>query len=131
MKRQMRDGLLLSARDIRIPAILSDTVAARDFIRRLPLTVSGTRTADSYRFAAAIGCFDPEETQSGWKNGDISIAGGWLRVFFDGEETSGDWAGIMVIAHIREEDLHLIKALPNNARLRIETAETKKMEADK
>ena len=115
----MKNRILLKFQNMSIPAILNDTVAARDFTRRLPLTVSGTRSADNYRFPAAIGCFDPEETQIGWRNGDISIAGGWLRVFFDGEETSGDSAGIMVIAQIRQMDLSRIKKLPNHTRLTI------------
>jgi len=119
----MTDEILLHSENFTIPAILSDTAAARDFKRRLPLTVSGTRAADNYCFPAAIGCFDPDETQLGWKNGDISLSGGWLRVFFDGEETSGDSAGIMVIAHVSEENLDLIDQLPNNVRLKIGTAE--------
>jgi len=116
----MKGGILLSAGGVRVPAVLNDTVAARDFKRRLPLAVSGTRSGGGYRFPAAVGCFDPEETQIGWKNGDIAISGGWLRVFFDGEEASENSAGIMVIAHIGEEALDFIKKLPDNVRLKIE-----------
>lgn len=119
----MKDGILLRFEKFSIPATLYNTVAARDFKRRLPLAISGTRSAEGYRFSAAIGCFDPEETQMGWKNGDISIAGGWLRIFSEGEETSANAAGIMVIAHIREKDLCRIKELPHNVCLKIEAAE--------
>ena len=116
----MKDMVLLRSENIVIPAVLSDTVAARDFKRRLPLAVSGTRSAGSYCFPAAIGRFDPDETQVGWKNGDISISGGWLRVFFDGEEASESSVGVMVIAHIDGQGLNLIKQLPDNVRLKIE-----------
>ena len=119
----MNDVILLRAENTGVEAILSSTAAARDFKRRLPLTVSGTRSNDNYRCRAAIGCFDPEETQTGWRNGDISIAGGWLRIFFDGEGSSGDIAGIMVIAHIGEGDLELIRRLPVNVRFCIEAAD--------
>jgi len=119
----MKDAILLRAEGISIPAILNDTVAARDFKRRLPLILSGVRSGDCYRFPAARGCFDPEETQSGWRDGDISISGGWLRVFFGGEEASESSAGIMVIARINKRDLALVEKLPHNARLRIEAAE--------
>jgi|GEM_PF-524118 len=117
------ERILLRSEKLCVPAILNDTVAARDFKRRLPITVSGTRSANNYSFPAAIGCFDPEETRIGWKNGDISISRGWIRVFFDGEEKSGDAEGVMVIARIDEKDLELIKKLPNSARLRIEAAD--------
>lgn len=105
----MEEKILLKAQTIRISAILNGTVAARDFAERLPLTVSGTRSLDAYCFPAAIGCFDPEETQIGWKNGDISLSGGWLRIFFDDEETSGHSAGVMVIGRI---SYHLDKRAP-------------------
>lgn len=119
----MEKKILLKAQITRISAILNGTVAARDFAQRLPLTVSGTRSLDACCFPAAIGCFDPEETQIGWKSGDIALSGGWLKIFFDGEETSGHSAGVMVIGHISKEDLALIKGLLHHTRLRIEAAE--------
>lgn len=57
----MENGILLRNENAGISAVLRNTVAARDFARRLPLTVLGTRSADSYFFPVAIGCFDPEE----------------------------------------------------------------------
>jgi len=119
----MDDRILLRSENICVPAILNNTVAACDFRKRLPVTLSGMRSADSYCFSTAIGCFDPEEKQTGWKNGDISISGGRLRIYFGGEETSANCTGIMVIASVSEKDLHLIKSFSKNIRLKIEAAE--------
>ncbi len=74
----------LKTETVSIPAVLNDSVAAKDFQRGLPVTVSGSRGKYDYHFKTAIGCFDPEQTQIGWQDGDISLSGGWLRVFFSG-----------------------------------------------
>lgn len=118
----MKNKVVLKTENVIINASLNDTVAARDFMRRLPITVSGVRGKVDYHFSTAIGCFDPEETQSGWKDGDISIAGGWLRVFFDGEKTSDNYKGTMVIAHIDDSDIEFVRGFPESICLRIERA---------
>lgn len=122
MKRETGTLIFLEFGTVRVPAVLTDTVAARDFRRRLPLTVSGTRVGGGYSFPAAIGCFDPEETQTGWQNGDLSVSGGWLRVLLDGRESSPGFPGTMVVARIAEADLTLLNPLPRTVRLRIELA---------
>ncbi len=127
----MAEQILLKANGTVIPAALNDTVAAQDFKKRLPFTVSGHRLAVDYCCRLAVdyccrlasGIFDPAETQSGWKNGDISLAGGWFAVLFDGEENSSDYRGMMVIAHINEENLELVKSLPASVRFTVKLAE--------
>lgn len=119
----MAEQILLKANGTVIPAALNDTVAAQDFKKRLPFTVSGHRSAVDYCCRLASGIFDPAETQSGWKNGDISLAGGWFAVLFDGEENSSDYRGMMVIVHINEENLELVKSLPASVRFTVELAE--------
>ena len=69
-----------------------------------------------------VGDSTPWETQSGWKNGDISLAGGWFAVLFDGEEESKNYHGMMVIGHIEEESLDLVKALPAQVKFTVELA---------
>lgn len=118
----MPTDILIKAGSKVIPAVLNDTLAAREFQKRLPFKVSGTRYEHDYCCPAACCVFDPTETQSGWKNGDISLAGGWFAVLFDGEEVSQDYRGMMVIAHIREEDLHLIRELPDSVQFVVELA---------
>lgn len=118
----METPILLKANGIVIPAVLNDTVAALDLKKRLPFTVSGRRSAVDYCCRLASGIFDPSETQSGWKNGDISLAGGWFAVLFDGEENSSDYRGMMVVAHIDRENLAFVKNLPATVRFTVELA---------
>ena len=59
-------------------ATLNDTVAAKDFEKRLPFACKGYDSGVDYCCTAASGLFDPAETQTGWKNGDISLGGGWF-----------------------------------------------------
>jgi len=119
----MPTQIVLRVDDIVIPASLNDTVAAQDFKKRLPLKLSGYRSELDYCCHAACGLFDPSETQAGWKNGDISLADGWFAVLFDGEKKSKNFRGMMVVAHIEEEHLNLVKALPETARFTIELSD--------
>lgn len=119
----MPTSIVLKANDVKIPATLNDTVAAQEFKKRMPFKVSGYRSAVDYCCTAACGIFDPTETQSGWKNGDISLAGGWFAVLFDGEEASQSYKGMMIIANIDEENLHLVKELPDNVKFVVELAD--------
>lgn len=105
-----------------IPAILNDTVAALEFKKRLPLSFSGHKSDADICCVTASGVFDPSETQSGWKNGDISLADGRLAVLFDGEKRSPRYRGMMIIAHIDEEFLPLIRELPKTVRFTVELA---------
>jgi hypothetical protein len=114
--------IVINANDVVIPAVLNDTIAAQEFMKRLPFKVSGNRYEMDYCCRAACGVFDPTETQSGWKNGDISLAGGWFAILFEGEETSQDYHGMMVIGHIEEEHLELVKCLPISVRFVVELA---------
>ena len=116
----MATQIVLKADGKTIPAALNETLAAKEFIKRLPFKVSGFRSAVDYCCKAACGIFDPMETQSGWKNGDISLAGGWFAVLFDGEEESMNYHGMMVIGHIEKENLDLVKTLPENAKFTVE-----------
>ncbi|NMC13814.1 MAG: hypothetical protein GYA34_13150, partial [Chloroflexi bacterium] len=112
----MPTRIVIKANDVVIPALLNDTAAAKDFKKRLPFNVSGNRYKMDYCCTADCGAFDPAETQSGWKNGDISLAGGWFAILFDGEESSQVHHDLMIIAHIEEEYLPLVRRLPDNVR---------------
>ena len=110
----------LIAGDVTLLTALNDTVAAQDFKKRLPLKLSGYRSPVDYCCTAARGLYDPVETQSGWKNGDISLAGGWLAIFFAGEEESENYRGLMVIAHLEDSQVAQIKELPDSVKFTIE-----------
>ncbi len=105
-----------------IPATLNDTVAAKDFKTRLPFVVSGYRSTFDYCCSAEGGEYDPDEIQSGWKNGDISLGGGWFAILFEGEEQSSSYTDMMIIAHIDDENLHLVKSLPENVTFTVDFA---------
>lgn len=106
-----------------IRAMLNDTVAARDFEKRLPFTVSGYDSGIDYCCNAASGIFDPMEIQTGWKNGDISLGGGWFALLYSGEEDSHQYKNMMIIGHIKKEDIELVKSLPKKVNLKISLAE--------
>lgn len=116
----MPTPIRLTAGNLSISTELNDTVAALDFKKRLPLKLTGYRSAVDYCCSVACGLFDPHETQSGWRNGDISIAGGWLAIFYDGEEQSEDYRDLMVIAHLKEDEIEQIRKLPDTVKIAIE-----------
>lgn len=118
----MTTPLIIKAGETLIPAVLNDTVAAKDFKKHLPFRVSGFKSPVDYCCSAACGIFDPTETQSGWKNGDISLAGGWFAILFDGQESSADYRNMMIIAHIDEENLDLIRGLPEHVKFSVDIA---------
>lgn len=104
-------------------AVLNETVAAKDFEKRLPFKCSGYDSGIDYCCTAASGVFDPMELQSGWKNGDISLGGGWFALLYGGEESSSSYHNMMIIGHILEADLPKVKAMPERVNLTITAAE--------
>ena len=62
------------------------------------------------------------ETQTGWKNGDISLGSGWFALLYGGEETSHTYENMMIIGHILDEDLPLLQEMPDRVTFKIATA---------
>ena len=119
----MSTPVMLMVNERVIPAVMNDTHAARDFMKRLPFHITMHRYSVDYCGTAASGEFDPAETQNGWKNGDISLAGGWFALLFDGEEASQSYNGMMIIGHIDERDLPAVRNLSDTIRLTVALAE--------
>ena len=105
--------------NVRIRAKLNDTLAARDFEKRLPFTCSGYDSGTDYFCSAANGLYDPLERQIGWKNGDISLGGGWFALLYGGEEISEEYKEIMIIGHVHEGDLELVGRMPERVTLTV------------
>jgi hypothetical protein len=103
-------------------AQLNETVAAKDFIKRLPCEFSGMDSGIDYCCAASNGIYDPLELQTGWKNGDISLGGGWFAILYDGEETSDSYRDMMIIGHLEEASMQKVKQMPARVNLKIELA---------
>ncbi len=93
-------------------AELNDTIAANDFANRLPCNFNGSDSGIDYRCMAASGIYDPLETQTGWKNGDISLFGGWFSILYGGENQSKESRNMMVIGKIDEKSMEQICNLP-------------------
>ena len=104
-----------------IHAVLNDTVAAQDFEKRLPCTFSGSDSGMDYCCAAANGLYDPLEMRCGWTNGDISLCDGWFALLYSGEEQSDAYGDMMIIGHIHDEDLQLVRQMPSRVTLKVET----------
>lgn len=103
----------------KLRAILNDTLAARDFEKRLPFTCSGSDSGTGYCCSAAGGLYDPMETQTGWKNGDISPGGGWFTLLYGGEESSEAYRDMMIIGKVLKDDLDMVKKLPERVMLTV------------
>lgn len=116
-------NITITSGDTVLRAVLNDTVAAEDFFQRLPLAVSGYDSGIDYCCTAASGIFDPTEMQTGWKNGDISLGGGWFALLYSGQEQSAAYRNMMIIGHILDEDLNLITTLPEKATFTVAPAQ--------
>lgn len=53
--------------------------------------------------------YDKNETQAGWKNGDIGYARGWFALFHGGEEQSASYTSEMIIGHIDDSYLDTVR----------------------
>lgn len=105
--------LVIKAGNITLKADLNTTIAARDFMNRLPLSVKGFDSGVDFCCQLESGVVDESEMQYGWKNGDINLSDGWFAILYGGEEQSKSYHQ-MIIAHLDEESKKLIKELPKN-----------------
>lgn len=81
-------------------ALLNDTVAARDFARRLPCTLVAVPVEEGYEAVTAKGCYDPMESVDHFASGDLVWSGGKL-LFCARERAVRRPGGIMVIGHMK------------------------------
>ena len=103
--------LVISAGETTVKAPLNNSIAARDLMNRLPLTVTGFDSGVDYCCKLADGILDESEMQDGWKNGDINLSGGWFAILYGGEEQSAAYRQ-MIVAHLSEEDNLKVQSLP-------------------
>lgn len=113
-------NIKIYAGEVVIPAKLNDTAAAKDFQTRLPFVAAGNDSGIDYCCVAKEGKYNPAERQTGWKNGDINLAGGWFALLYGGEEQSMSYTDMMIIGHIDTEYLPLIQQLPDTVHFVIE-----------
>lgn len=103
-------------------ADLNDTVAANDFAKRLPCNINCSDSGIGYSCVTATGIYDPLETQTGWKNGDISIGGGCFALLYGGEDASQHSRNTMIIGRLDKKSLEQIHHLSDKVNLYISLA---------
>lgn len=119
---KLKNRICITDGNVILYANLNGTVAANDFKKRLPCNFSGTDSGIDYCCNAANGIYDPLETQSGWKNGDICLGGGWFALLYGGEEQSKDYHQMMIIGHLEDESIKEIHKLPSKVTLHVDLA---------
>ena len=106
--------LVIRSGAVTVKAKMNGSVAARDFMNRLPMTVTGEDSGVDYCCELEDGAIDETELQDGWENGDINAYGGWFAILYGGEEQSASYRQ-MIIAHLDEADNRRIQTLPKEA----------------
>ena len=106
--------LVICSGAVTVKAKMNGSVAARDFMNRLPMTVTGEDSGVDYCCELEDGAIDETELQDGWENGDINAYGGWFAILYGGEEQSASYRQ-MIIAHLDEADNRRIQTLPKEA----------------
>nr|WP_278286262.1 cyclophilin-like fold protein [Eubacterium pyruvativorans] len=112
----------MTSGDLTVKAKLNDSMAARDLMNRLPMTVTGFDSGIDYCCECRDGALDESEMQDGWENGDINLSGGWFAILYGGEEQSASYHQ-MIVAHLTEEDNQLIQTLPKQATFQLSLEE--------
>jgi multimeric flavodoxin WrbA len=106
--------LVIRSGNVTVKAKMNGSFAARDFMNRLPMTVTGEDSGVDYCCELEDGAIDETELQDGWRNGDINAYGGWFAILYGGEEQSASYRQ-MIIAHLDEADNRRIQTLPKEA----------------
>lgn len=119
---KMETKINITIGDTVIPATLNDTVASKEFIKKLPFTISASKGEYDYCGMGGDINYDKNETQAGWKNGDIGYARGWFALFHSGEDESSSYTSEMIIGHIDDNYLETLRNLPNNINIEVDIA---------
>ena len=106
--------LVIRSGNVTVKAKMNGSFAARDFMNRLHMTVTGEDSGVDYCCELEDGAIDETELQDGWRNGDINAYGGWFAILYGGEEQSASYRQ-MIIAHLDEADNRRIQTLPKEA----------------
>lgn len=111
--------ILIKTNDIILHGTLNNTVAAQDFISRLPAKFTCSNSGFDYSCPCQTDKFKIDEMQMGWKNGDIIWSGGIFSLTYGGEKSSEDYH-LMIIGKIKEEDINRLRGLPKEVEFEIE-----------
>lgn len=103
--------IIIEIDNIEVHAVLNDTLAARDFYSRLPLTLTCIDSGLDYCCEYSTGKYTINEMQRGWKNGDIAWNGGLFSILYEAEQYSFGY-NVMIIGFIDKSALRLFKIFP-------------------
>ncbi len=107
--------IILEAEGVNLRGMLNESLAAKEFLKRLPFSISLKKYENAFCGTAANGIFEPYDLQKGCKNGDIILWNHCFVINTGDEEHSEDYGLTMVIGHIDEYE-QLIE-LPETIRL--------------
>ena len=99
-------------------ATLNDTKAAQSFEQILPMTISFGKSSLDYCGTAPALDLVSSERQFGWRNGDISIVGGWISIFYVFQHRLP--MPLTVLGSIDQEDLPKLNELSGSVSFKIE-----------
>ena len=120
--QQNRTGITLTVGDRTIPAVLNDSLAARELISRLPFTVGLHRYEHDYcGVMDAPLPFDKGDLKNGWKNGEIAFAadGSYFAILYKDEEISSQFGNLVTLGALSQDPL-VMEALPSQISLKID-----------
>ena len=116
--------IILKSGKSMLNATLNNSVASRSLIAMLPMDISFGRSSVDFCATAPNLEQNSKERQFGWHDGDISLVGGWLSIFYGGQHRLP--MPMMVLGSIDEADITKLKELGGSVRFRIEIAEQQK-----
>lgn len=102
-------------------ATLNDTIAAKDFISRLPLTLEMSKSNIDFSCNYPAGDYTVNEMKRGWHNGDVVWGGGFLSIMFRAEKDSLGY-NLMIIGSVEKEDLQILRELPKEIEITFKSA---------
>lgn len=119
--------LILIMNGVEVKATLYDTVAAKEFMKLLPYSVTVTRAPDDLCGSVSEELLsDPDEARNDWKLGEIAWFGGWFTILVDHEEKFSNMPGIQIIGKINEEYMDIVTAFSGRVDITVKLADGQK-----
>lgn len=100
--------VILEAEDKEISAVLNDSRASKELIKRFPYTIRLNRYEHDYCGVMDSPLpYNKEDLQNGWKNGDIAFAadGSYFAILYKDEEISQQFGNLVTLGKIKDSPL--------------------------
>lgn len=104
------NNIIIEVENRIIKASLNETMAAQDFLSRLPLTLEMSKSDIDFSCNYSSGNYTVDEMHKGWNNGDIVWGGGFLSIMFRAEKDSLGY-NLIKIGSIDKSDLLILHHL--------------------